>query len=275
MASVNGFAKIRNGLLDHALAGKLSPFDFGLYVFLIMRADFNTGIYEGCALTIAYQFGDPSQKEHVQKALRRLRDKKYINYRNGDGSRGAYPILINKFEVTVGELCGARLNAWKHAELVQPEYEPQNGGGTVETLWRHCDGTVVAPNKDLKTLRLENEVKTLSSNPDGFDGAVREIFDYYLERTNRNSKTYDFTSARKQKAASRLKECLRKTAGDLEKAKALMKLAIDGIAASDFHMGRGPKTDGKKFCEWEKHVFKTYEQMEGWWNRAPETGVVQ
>ncbi len=141
----DGFAKIRNGLLDHALAGKLAPFDFGLYVFLIMRADFATGVYQGCALTIAYQFGDPSHKEHVQKALRRLRDKKYINYPKGDGSRGGYPILINKFEPTVGELSGLRLNAWKHGELCKPEYEAQNGGDTVgdtveERSW-HGRGT--------------------------------------------------------------------------------------------------------------------------------------
>ena len=138
---MENFTAIRNGLLDHALGGKLSPFDFGLYVFLIMRAGYSTGIYEGCALTIACQFGDPSQKEHVQKGLRRLRDKKYINYRNGDGSRGAYPILINKFDVTVGELSGHRLNAWKHNGLAQPQYEPQNSGGTVETLSWHGGGT--------------------------------------------------------------------------------------------------------------------------------------
>src|SRR5438552_6248953 len=134
---MENFTAIRNGLLDHALAGKLSPFDFGLYVFLIMRADYATGIYEGCALTIACQFGDPSQKEHIQKSLRRLRDKKYLNYRNGDGSRGAYPILINKFFVTVGELSGTRLNAWKHNGPARPEYERRNGGGTVETLSWH------------------------------------------------------------------------------------------------------------------------------------------
>ena len=59
----DGFAKIRNGLLDHALTGKLAPFDFGLYVFLIMRADFATGIYQGCALTIAYQFAASPERE--------------------------------------------------------------------------------------------------------------------------------------------------------------------------------------------------------------------
>ncbi len=118
-----------------------------------------------------------------------------------------------------------------------------------------------------------NGSKTISSNPDGFDDAAKAVFDYYLERTDRNAKTYEFTSARKQKAVSRLKECLRKTGGDLEKAKALMQLAVDGLVASDFHMGRDPKTNGKRYCDWEKHVFKSYEQMEGWWNRVPVKAV--
>jgi len=182
---MDNFTAIRNGLLGHALAGKLSPFDFGLYVFLIMRAGYSTGIYEGCALTIACQFGDPSQKEHVQKSLRRLRDKKYINYRNGDGRRGAYPILINKFDVTVGEQSGTRLNAWKHNGLAKPEYEPQNGGGTVETLSLHGVGTVVAPNKDLR-LKDEEDLKdkvrvrerTISFQPP----TIQQVTDYCQQR---------------------------------------------------------------------------------------------
>jgi len=157
---MEGFTKIRNGLLDHALKGKLSPFDFGIYTWLIMKADFSTGIYTGCALTIAYNFGDQGLKEHIQKSRRRLRDRQFINYRNGDGKKSSYPILINKFSVTVGEQSGHRLNAWKHNGLVKPEYEPENGRGTVvERSW-HGDGTVMAPNKDIKTIRLEDLKKT-------------------------------------------------------------------------------------------------------------------
>jgi len=119
----------------------------------------------------------------------------------------------------------------------------------------------------------QEQEETISSNPDGFDETAKEVFDYYLAQTDRNPKTYDFTSTRRQKAVSRLKECMRKTGGDKEKATALMKLAIDGLVASDWHMGRDPKTNGKKYCDWEKHVFASYEQMEGWWNRVPRPSV--
>jgi hypothetical protein len=186
VALMENFTPIRNGLLAHALVGKLSPFDFGLYVFLIMRADYASGIYDGCAMTIACQFGDPSLKEHVQKALRRLRDKKYVNHRNGDGSRGAYKILINKFFVTVGELSGQRLNAWKHNGLVQPEYEPWNSGDTVTPLSWHGGDTVVAPNKDLKTKDVKIKPISASSKktllPEDF--TISESMRKWAERHN-------------------------------------------------------------------------------------------
>ena len=142
---MDNFTPIRNGLNDHIKAGRISPFDLGIYLFLHMHADWATGIYTGCALTIAYAFQDLTLKEHIQKALRRLRERQYINYRKGDGTRGGYSILINKYEPRVGELCGTRLNAWKHGELIQPEYELWNGGGTVMALPRHGEDSVMAP----------------------------------------------------------------------------------------------------------------------------------
>ena len=182
---MNNFTAIRNPLLDHLVAGKLSLFDFGLLVFLIMRADYSSGIYQGCALTIACQCGDPSEKEHIQKALRRLRDKKYINYRNGDGSRGAYPILINKFFVTDGELSGKRLNAWKQANLVLPEYENQNGEATLEALSRNGEGTVKAPNKDNKTQDREDvKTKAVTARPIFKPPTLEEVTAYCRKRGN-------------------------------------------------------------------------------------------
>lgn len=115
--------------------------------------------------------------------------------------------------------------------------------------------------------------KNTISNPDGFDDAVKVIFGYYLERTGRNPKTYEFTAMRKKRGIARLRDCLRKTHGDLGKAKELMRIAVDGLVASDFHMGSDPKSAGKKYCDWENHLFKSYEQMEGWWNKVPQLPV--
>jgi hypothetical protein len=110
----------------------MCPFELGVYVLLHLRADWSTGIYHGCAATIAYQFGNSTLREHIKKTLLRLRSKGYINYRKGDGTRGGYSILINKRDVTSGELAGTRLDAWENGELALPKYKPQNGAETVK-----------------------------------------------------------------------------------------------------------------------------------------------
>ena len=131
---MDNFTPLRNGILEHLRDGKLCPFDFGIYTLLHLGAEWSTGIYHGCAGTIAYQFGAPTLKPHINKTLMRLRERKYINYRKGNGKRGGYPILIHKYEVRIAELSGQRLNAWKNGELATPAYEPWNCGGTVPTL---------------------------------------------------------------------------------------------------------------------------------------------
>jgi hypothetical protein len=112
----------------------------------------------------------------------------------------------------------------------------------------------------------------ISPEPSGSDdkhitSAFESVWHYYLEKTGRNPKTYSLTPTRKRKGLSRLHECLKKTNGDVEAAVSLMKIAVDALADSDWHMGRDLKTNGKKYCEWEDHLFKSYEQMEKWWNR--------
>ena len=163
---MKNFTVIRNGLLSHIRDWQLCPFDLGVYVFLLLRADWATGIYQGCALTIAHHFADPRIKHHVNKCLMRLRDRHYINYPKGRGRRGGYAVLIHKYEVTVGELTGMRLDAWKHGELVKPEYQYWNGDGRVEEEWRKSDGRVGEPILDLKTLLdVNKDLKTKAGTP--------------------------------------------------------------------------------------------------------------
>jgi hypothetical protein len=98
--------------------------------------------------------------------------------------------------------------------------------------------------------------------------AARRVFDYYLAACDRSEEMYTYTPGRKRLLLKRLDEALKKTHGDLGKAQALMQLSVDGISGSAWHMGRDPKTDGKTYCELEKHVFRTLEQMEGWYSKC-------
>jgi hypothetical protein len=124
--------------------------------------------------------------------------------------------------------------------------------------------------KESKLNRNEIESKEEPLPPDGgpdLSSPLGEVWNYYLTMTNRSPKMNTFTVIRKRKGLARLKECLTKTGGNIENAVKLMKIAIDKIAASDFHMGRDQKTDGKKYNDWENNVFRSLEQMEGWWQK--------
>ncbi len=108
---------------------------------------------------------------------------------------------------------------------------------------------------------LKNEASSAVRN-----AAVAKVWSYYIEKTARNPKIYAFTAERKRLGLARLDECLKRTAGDLEKATELMMVAVDAIAASDWHMGRDARTNGKAYREWDDHLFKNYKTMERWWN---------
>lgn len=98
------------------------------------------------------------------------------------------------------------------------------------------------------------------------DKAVREVFAYYCtpQRMNRNPAIYTLTPLRMQKGLMRLNDALRIAHGELNEATMLMKAAVDEIALSDWHMGRDERTNGKHYCEWEKHLFRSTEQFEKW-----------
>jgi hypothetical protein len=93
-----------------------------------------------------------------------------------------------------------------------------------------------------------------------------EIWDYYLQTFGKNPKINSFTTKRKQKGLARLREALAKTGGDMERAKGLMRSAVDALAASSFHRGSNP--DGRVYDSWEGNLFASLEKFEWWLNRA-------
>jgi len=108
---------------------------------------------------------------------------------------------------------------------------------------------------------------SISAPPYGgldLDAALKDVWQHYLTATHHDPKLNTFTSIRKKIGMARLQECLAK-ASSPENAVKLMKVTIDAIAKSDFHMGRDAKTNGKKYNDWENHIFKSLEQMEKWW----------
>ena len=65
---------------------------------------------------------------------------------------------------------------------------------------------------------------------------------------------------------ARFREALRKTGGDAEKAEALMRLAVDALASSEYHAGSNDRS--KRYDSWEKNLFPSLEKFEWWLERA-------
>ncbi len=59
-----------------------------------------------------------------------------------------------------------------------------------------------------------------------------------------------------------------KTGGDIDRAVELLKIAIDALAGSRFHMGAN--NSKKTYVSWEKHLFKSQEKLEEWLEASRE-----
>lgn len=95
--------------------------------------------------------------------------------------------------------------------------------------------------------------------------AVKWLFEYYLKKFNRDPLRYTLTTIRKTKAILRLQERLKIHKDVLKAAVADLKHVIDAVAKSDFHR------EGK-YVEWEKHLFRSEEQVQMWLSRAAGGG---
>jgi hypothetical protein len=107
---------------------------------------------------------------------------------------------------------------------------------------------------------------SVSSQTDLEAEAVARVWSHYLEKLDKNLKLLSFTAGRKQKGMARLRECLKKTGGNLAGAEGLMRLAVDALAASPYHCGENNQK--RRYDSWEDNLFKNQEQLEKWLERA-------
>jgi hypothetical protein len=122
---------------------------------------------------------------------------------------------------------------------------PNSSGGKRQSLIAETTAEITAETK-------KGELK----------GSVKTIFSYYLQQTGRNPKLYTLTDQRMEKGLARLRDCLKKTDGDISKAEELMRICVDNLAASDFHTGKNDRN--REYTDWIAHLFKSTEKLE-WW----------
>jgi hypothetical protein len=105
---------------------------------------------------------------------------------------------------------------------------------------------------------------TSSEETDPNNGSIQGIFQYYVEQTGK-SRAYTLTPKRRKMGLARLKDAQGKVNGKPGAAVELMKLAIDAICQSDYHMKRGDyeKRNGPEYNDWE-NIFRSQEMFEKW-----------
>jgi hypothetical protein len=117
------WVKSRRGILEHLQQQRLCITDFAVLQLLLLLADKKNGVAWTKANALADFFQDRNWRT-VKDSLHRLKEKRYIKSFQQLGSRGNYPILVNKYEITVGDLKNRRVVAEHTVDWRQPETEP-------------------------------------------------------------------------------------------------------------------------------------------------------
>jgi hypothetical protein len=181
---VNGFIKIRRGLEEHLVSGQLGFFEVGVYLTILLQANYETGVWVGSA-----------------PRLCRIGFLKVMHVR---GKKGNFPALINRYEPQFGALRGMRLNAEASTSWQQPVYESCAEGALTPRSERAEavaeDGTEPAPypevektkKKDKSSPDLDDLKKSFLSkceDPHGMIAAMIEIVCARAERSGTVIKT--------------------------------------------------------------------------------------
>jgi hypothetical protein len=270
---VSGYTKLFNSILSSTIWREDLPTKV-VWVTMLAMAD-RDGIIEGSIPGLAHLAG--ATIKQTETAIQKfLSPDPYSRTPEHEGRRiekvdGGWRLLnadkyrnrMSKADIQERD----RLRKQRYREQIKATVGPNCP--TVSGTER--DNADVSTKSDTYT-HTQKEENYISSNAHASDQSgllesLRTVWEYYISKIGRDPKTYSFTPIRQRIGMKRLKECLDKAGGDLENAEKLMQLAIDQLAGSDWHMGRDPKTNGKKYCEWDRNLFKTYELMEGWWNQ--------
>ncbi len=101
MSKENGFAPIRRGLWEHVRDGRMSHLEALAFVYICSQADTRTGIWKGCAKSLAGELG--MKERTARDVLEKMEHGDYIRRFAIPGLHSCYPMLVHKFPITQGE----------------------------------------------------------------------------------------------------------------------------------------------------------------------------
>ena len=186
-----------------------------------------------------------------------------------DAWSNAWPMLSRFFQRTSdGYLIQSRLEMERDKSLKRKEGAAEKATKAAQARWSK-DASSNASSIPGAMLELcpspssSQETNTSPKKPDSLREAVEGVYEYYLAAVGRTASAYKLDSTRLSKGRSRLTELLSGD-NDLQTAVGMLKSAVDGLARNDWAMGRDPKTNGKRYCNWESHLMKDQAQLQGW-----------
>ena len=112
------FVKVRRGILQHLQERRLTTHEFAVFQLLLLLADASTGVWWGDSVGVS-AYLDMGQRA-AKNALHGLKEKGYVRAFQQKGSRSTYPILIDLYEITVGDLRGSLTNAEQTVDWRKP-----------------------------------------------------------------------------------------------------------------------------------------------------------
>ncbi len=127
MSKEKGFAPIRRGLWEHVRDGRMSHLEALAFVYICSQADTRTGIWKGCAKSLAGELG--MKERTARDVLEKMEHGDYIRRFATPGLHSCYPILVHKFPLTQGEHNGEQLNAIDSKSAVDLTYYSREQDG--------------------------------------------------------------------------------------------------------------------------------------------------
>jgi hypothetical protein len=117
------FIPIQVGIFEHIGDGRMTMNMWAVYSVMLKEADYETGIWMGCAEKARAAWNSSMDIRTAQRAMKELREGRYTKSFQKNGQRGNYPVLINKYPVRFGSRKGMRLNAEATTVPENPVYE--------------------------------------------------------------------------------------------------------------------------------------------------------
>lgn len=126
MSKDNGYFPARRGIWEHFSDGRMTPLRFTVHQFIVSQADTRTGVWVGCAKSIASALC--ISERIARRALESLTRLDYLRRFPVPGKHVCYPILVHKFYPTNGEHRGEQLDAVTSLSPMDLRYVPIENG---------------------------------------------------------------------------------------------------------------------------------------------------